>query len=204
MDGELQMEASFERNTEPALPRGEWWLYMLLGIALIIVGVVAIVVPAATAITLLSVDYLLGALLLIGGVLQAIYAFRRHATAGRVVLALIVSALYVIAGLILIGHPFAAILSLTLFLAAFLVVAGIFKVIAAFEMYGTAHWGWTLVGGIVSFILGVLIWAGWPATVWALGLWIGIDLLYIGWTMIAIAVVLHAVPSVGGRLAGQH
>lgn len=181
-------------------------MYLLLGIALIIVGVIAIVVPAATAITLLAVDYLLGALLLAGGVLQAVYAFRRHTTAGRVVLALIVSALYVIAGLILLGHPFAAILSLTLFLAAFLIVAGIFKIIAAVEMYGSEHWGWTLAGGIVSFILGVLIWGGWPATVWALGLWIGIDLLYMGWTMIAVAVVLHGLPTTTttGRLAGQH
>lgn len=199
------MEASFERNAESALPRGDWWLYLLLGIALIVIGVVAIVVPAATALAILTVDYLLGALLLIGGVLQAIYAFKRHTTAGRVVLGLIVAALYVIAGLILLGHPFAAVLSLTLFLAAFLIVAGIFKIIAAFEMYGTAHWGWTLVGGIVSFILGVLIWAGWPATVWALGLWIGIDLLYMGWTMVAIGVVLHALPTATtGRLAGQH
>ena len=199
------MEASFEQNVEPAMPRSDWWLYMILGIALIVLGILAMVVPVATAAAILAVDYLLGALLLIGGVLQAIYAFKRHSTAGKVVLGLVVSALYVIAGLILLGHPFAGVLSLTLFLAAFLIVAGIFKIIAAFEMYGTAHWGWTLVGGILSFILGVLIWAGWPATVWALGLWIGIDLLYMGWTIVAIASVLHALPtSTAGRFAGQH
>lgn len=179
-------------------------MYLLLGIALIVLGTLAIVVPAATAAATIAVNYLLGALLLIGGLVHAVYTFKRHRSAGKVAMGLIVSALYVIAGLILLGHPFAAILSLTLFLAAFLIVTGIFKVIAAFEMHGTSHWGRTLVGGILSFVLGVLIWAGWPATVWALGLWIGIDLLYMGWMMIAVAYVLHALPGTTGRLAGQH
>lgn len=197
------MEASFEGNVEPTLPREDWWLFLMLGIALMILGVVAIVLPLTAAV---AINALLGILLLVGGVLEVVYTFKRHQSAGRVVLGLIVAALYVIAGLILLAHPFAAILSLTLFLAAFFVVAGVFKIIGSIEMRGTAFWGWNLVGGILSFILGVLIWAHWPSSaIWAIGLLVGIDLLYMGWAAIAIALALHMLPTTtAGRLAGQH
>jgi len=197
------MEASFERNVEEALPRRDWWVYLLLGLALILLGVVAIVLPLAAAV---AINALVGALLLVGGALQVVYTFKRHQSAGKVVLGLIVAALYVIAGLILLAHPFAALLSFTLFLAAFFVVAGVFKIIAAVEMHGTPYWAWTLVGGILSFVLGVLIWSHWPSSaIWAIGLLVGIDLLYMGWTALAIGLTLHMLPpATTGRLAGQH
>lgn len=202
-DGELKMEAPLERNVEPVAPREDWWMLLMLGIATLILGVVAIILPLATAVT---INGLVGILLLLGGIFQVVHAFRRRETAGRVVLGLVVAALYVIAGLILLAHPFAAVLTFTLFLAAFFIVAGVFKVIGAFEMHGVTGWGWNLVGGILTFILGVLIWAHWPSSaVWAIGLLVGIDLLFTGWTMIALALTLHMLsPSTTGRLAGQH
>lgn len=197
------MEASFEGNVESAPPREDWLMFLFLGIALMIMGAVAIILPLAAAV---AINALVGVLLLAGGVLQVIHAFVRHKAPSKIVLGLIVAALYVIAGLILLAHPFAAILSLTLFLAAFFVASGVFKIIGAIETRGMPFWGWSLVGGILSFILGVLIWAHWPSSaVWAIGLLVGIDLLYMGWAAIAVAIALHMLPSsTAGRLAGQH
>lgn len=195
------MEASFEQNVEPAAPVSGWWMYVLLGVGFIILGVLAIVLPVAAA---FAVSQLIGILLLIGGGVHFVYTLKRHQSAGRVALGLIVSALYVIAGLILLAHPFAALLSLTLFLAAFLLVAGIFKVIAAVEGYGSPHWGWTLASGVLTFVLGVLMWTQWPGfAAWAVGLLIGIDLIFMGWMAIAIGIGMHALSGTG-RLAGQH
>jgi uncharacterized membrane protein HdeD (DUF308 family) len=197
------MEASFERNTEPAVLAHHWWAYVALGIAMIVMGTIAIVTPLAAAV---AINALVGAALLVGGVVQLVYTFLRHKSVGKVVLGLIVGALYVIAGLILLGHPFAAILSLTLFLAGFFVVAGVFKIIGSIEAHGLPHWVWGLVGGVLTFILGVLIWAGWPSSaIWAIGLIVGIDLLFMGWTAIAVGLASHAAWEAGaGRLAGQH
>lgn len=202
-DGELKMEAPLEGNAERVAPREDWWLLLILGIAMMILGVVAIVTPLAAAV---AVNGLLGILLLLSGIIQAVHAIRRRESAGRIVLGLVVAAFYVIAGLILLAYPFAAVMTFTLFLAGFLVVAGVFKVIAAFEAYGAAGWGWTLLSGIVSFALGVMIWARWPSSaLWAIGMLVGIDLLFMGWTMIALALALHMLPPAArGRLAGQH
>lgn len=197
------MEAPLDRNAEIATPGDRWWLLLILGIATIILGVVAILAPLVAAV---AVNKLVGILLLLGGIFQAVHAISRREVAGKVVLGLIVAAFYVIAGLILLAYPFAAVLTFTLFLAGFFIVAGVFKVIGALEMHGTTGWGWTLTSGILSFILGVLIWAQWPSSaIWAIGLLVGIDLLFMGWAMIALALTLHMLaPSTRGRLAGQH
>lgn len=175
----------------------------MLGVVLLILGVLAIVLPAAAA---LALSQVIGILLLIAGGAQFVYTLKRHESVGKVVLGLIVSAFYVIAGLILLAHPFAAMLSLTLFLAAFFVVTGIFKVIAAVEQYGAPYWGWTLAGGILTFVLGVLMFTRWPGfAVWAVGLLVGIDLIYMGWMAITVGIGLHMIAgATTGRLAGQH
>lgn len=199
--GVTNMEASFERNVEPAAPESGWWIYVLLGVGFIILGALAIVLPLAAA---FAVSQLIGILLLIGGGVHFVFTLKRHESVGKVALGIVVSALYVIAGLILLAYPFAALLSLTLFLAAFLVVAGIFKVIAAVQAYGTAHWGWTLAGGLLTLVLGVLMWTQWPGfAVWAVGLLVGIDLIFMGWTAITVGIGMHMLSGTG-RLAGQH
>lgn len=195
------MEASFEQNVEPAAPVSGWWIYVLLGVAFIILGALAIVLPLAAAFAL---SQLIGIILLIGGGAHFVFVLRRHESVGKVALGIVVSALYVIAGLILLAHPFAALLSLTAFLAAFLVVAGIFKVMAAVKAYGGPHWGWMLAGGVLSVVFGLLMWTQWPGfAIWAVGLLVGVDLMFMGWTAIAVGIGMH-MPSGTGRLAGQH
>lgn len=196
------MEVPEERTVEHMMPREDWWMLLMLGVAMIVLGVISIIVPLATAV---AINGLIGILLLLSGIFQVASTIRRHESAGRVLLGLIISAFYIIAGLILLAHPFAAVASFTLFLAAFFVIAGVFKVIGALEMIGHHHWGWSLIGGILTFVLGVLIYAHWPSSAaWAIGLLVGIDLLFIGWSLITLSLALHMLPPAPtGRLAGQ-
>jgi uncharacterized membrane protein HdeD (DUF308 family) len=81
--------------------------------------------------------------------------------------------------------PLAGVITLTMFLAAYFVAAGILKAIHALQHRGTSGWGWALVSGLISIALGILIWSGFPGTaLWALGVIIGIDLIFYGWALI--------------------
>ena len=157
--------------------RNNWGWFLTLGIALIILG--ALAVATASYVTLGTMVFF-GVLLLIGGIAQIIYTFSLSKWSGFL-LSLLSGILYTVVGFLLVAHPVAGALSLTLLLAAFYVVGGIFRIIASAYLR-FEHWGWALFSGIVKLALGLLIWAGWPETgLWVFGLFIGIDLIIYGW-----------------------
>lgn len=163
--------------------RKQWGWFLLLGILLIILGLISI--TAATVVTEISV-ILFGALLLGGGIVQIAYAFWMHQWGGFF-LSLLAGILYTITGFLLLAHPTAGALSLTLLLAAFYMVGGIFRLVSAAMMH-FEHWGWAFFSGLIKLCLGLLILLGWPATgLWVFGLFIGIDLLFFGWFWVLIA-----------------
>lgn len=153
----------------------------------------AAAIATSTVVTVASMVFL-GALLLIGGALQIGYTFSVRNWSGFF-LSLLAGILYAVVGFLLIAHPTAGALSLTLLLAAFYIVGGIFRIVGALATR-FEHWGWALFSGIVTLILGLLIWTGWPATgLWVFGLFIGIDLLVYGWFWVMLA--LAARKSIG-------
>lgn len=157
--------------------RENWVSFFLLGIILIILGSIAII--GANYTTLTSVIFF-GSLLMIGGILQIIYAFwgRKGQGFAHNILAGI---FYTTVGLMFITHPTASALAITLLLAAFYCVSGIFKIIVSLST-PTVQWGWLLFSGIISLALGLLIWSEWPIMgLWIIGLFIGIDLIFLGW-----------------------
>ena len=157
--------------------RDNWGWFCLLGILLIILGTLSI--GYSTITTELSVMFF-GSLLLIGGVAQLIYAFWTREWSGFF-LSLLAGILYTVTGFLLLAHPTAGALSLTLLLAAFYMVGGIFRIVGSLMMR-FEQWGWALFSGIIKFVLGFLIWSGWPQTgLWVFGLFIGIDLIFYGW-----------------------
>lgn len=171
--------------------KSNWGWFLFLGIALIALGVIAI--GASTLVTVASMIFL-GALLLAGGILQIIYAFWAQKWSGFF-LALLAGILYTVTGFLLFMHPAAGALSLTLLLAAFYMVGGIFRIIGALTTRFD-QWGWALFSGIVMLILGLLIWQGWPATgLWIFGLFIGIDLIFYGWFWVALALGARNAPT---------
>lgn len=159
-----------------------WGWFLAWGILLIIVGIMAI--SAATLSTLISV-FFLGILLLIGGIASIIDAFAFWLRKWqRFMLLLFLGVLYIAAGIILMRRPIAGAVSITLILGILYIVLGGIRVIY-FLVAKTPMWGWGFMNGIISLILGILILASWPASsFYILGLFIGIDLIFWGWSYI--------------------
>jgi uncharacterized membrane protein HdeD (DUF308 family) len=129
---------------------------------------------------------------MIGGIAQGIHAFMVKGWGGFL-LELLSAALYLVVGILLLVNPVEGALALTIVLAVFLIVEGIFKLIMAFRVRDHRGWGWLLASGILSLILGVLIWAEWPASgVWVIGLLVGIQLLFTGWSLVMLALAARA------------
>lgn len=162
-----------------------WGFFFAWGISLFILGLIAIYFAAAT--TLISV-VIIGILFLIAGVVVITDTFQFwRGKWGGFSLHLLMGLLYLAAGLILILGPTLGAVSLTLFLGAFFLVIGIFRIIYSLS-HRLARWGWNLFSGIISVLLGILILAEWPASsLFILGLFVGIDLLFIGWTYMMVA-----------------
>jgi uncharacterized membrane protein HdeD (DUF308 family) len=163
-----------------------WGWFLALGIIQIVVG--ALAVSFAFSATLASV-LTLGILLLIAAGAQLVAAIWTRDWGGFFLYVLI-GLLYAVAGFLTIQQPLLAAETLTLMLAAALLLGGMFRiVVAAVERFPA--WGWVLVNGIISVVLGVLIWQQWPVSgLWVLGMFVGIDLIVNGvnWSILAIAV----------------
>jgi uncharacterized membrane protein HdeD (DUF308 family) len=167
--------------------RAHWVWFLALGIILIIVGTIAVGMPfvasLATAVTL-------GSLLLFGGAAQLVGAFWTRDWSGFF-LSLLMGVLYVVLGMMFVRHPTDAVVAMTLFLACALMVGGLFRIIGSL-MYQFPHWGWTLVGGVVNLALGIMVWLQWPeASLWVIGLFVGIDLIFTGWTWVMLALAVR-------------
>ena len=122
----------------------------------------------------------------IGGIAQCILAFRAGAF-GKGLLIFVVGALTAAVGFYLINQPLAGLAAITLFLAAYFVVTGIFELISAFQIRPSDGWGVMLFNGIVTLLLGIMIWSDFPLSgAWAVGILFGVKLLLSGWSLIFI------------------
>lgn len=163
--------------------RAHW--IILLGVLLIILGSLA--VTFAFASTLLSV-IVLGALLFASGIIEGAKSctVQRWST---FFLHILLSILYVFAGIYMMLYPALTAINLTLLFAILFVMSGIFKIFFAL-VKTPPHSMWLFFNGIISILLGILIWQQWPfAGLWALGVFLGIDLVFTGltWVMLGIA-----------------
>lgn len=160
-----------------------WVLFFALGIILILLGGMGI--SAAGLVTLASVVFF-GWLLIIGGAAVAIHAFWAKRWSGFF-LQLLSGVLYLIVGWILVTRPGIGALTLTLVLAISLVVQGAFRIGVALSTRMDG-WGMLLVSGIITLVLGLMIWNEWPLSgIWVIGLFVGIDLIFYGWWLVSLA-----------------
>ena len=167
-----------------------WGRFFLLGIALVILGAIAIY--ASTMTTLISVVFL-GTLLFIGGIMLILDAFMFWWKKWRGFFPLILSGLlYAILGFMFINQPIIASASLTLFLGVFYLVIGIFRLAQA-AFAPVPNWGWVFFSGLVSLLLGALILSNWPqSALFIIGLFVGIDLVFVGWAYIMMALAARS------------
>ena len=158
-------------------------LAITIGIILIIVGVLAIAAPLAAGV---SITIMVGTLLIIGGIGECFLAFQAGAF-GRGLLIFIVGALMAVAGFYMVSQPVAGLAAITLFLTAYFIVSGITEIIAAVQIRPSSGWGWMLFNGIVTLVLGILLWRQFPLSgAWAVGVLFGIKMIFSGWTLVFI------------------
>jgi uncharacterized membrane protein HdeD (DUF308 family) len=170
--------------------RSKWGWLVGFGVFSVIAGIIALgSVVLATA----SAVFIVGFMMLMAGVVEFVAAFNAKDWGHRA-LWLLLGALYVAAGLICIQDPFAAAGVLTLLLGFTLIVSGILRVFLATRMKQGTPWGWVVFSGIVSFLLGLMIVAQWPASsFFVLGILLGVDLIFIGtgWITMGLALKKH-------------
>jgi uncharacterized membrane protein HdeD (DUF308 family) len=169
----------------------KWGWYFALGVFLVVLGAIATGMSVAT--TLLSV-VVLGWVLLFAGASMVVLSFLTGKWSGFL-LTLAAGALSIIAGLTLLGSPVAGAVAVTLIVGMILMVAGIYRSIASIVMQ-FPNWGWSLFSGVVSFALGALLLRNWQSTaLWFLGLYIGLDLIFHGFSWIMFSLRVHSLAS---------
>ena len=157
--------------------------FLCLGALLIVIGTIAI--GSTELMTMVSV-ILLGWLLIFGGLFEIIHGIARRAWGGFFI-NLMGGALYAVTGILMVTHPGVAAVTLTLMIAMLLIVAGTFRIFVAFST-PMHHRGWLILNGAISLFLGFSIMSWWPNSgLWVIGLFIGIDMIFDGWTEVMLA-----------------
>ena len=179
-------DLSHMQRAVTAAMAAHWRLFMVQGVVMIVLGVLAVAVPMAAT---LAIELLVGWLFLISGIVGLIALFSVHNTPAFL-WGLVTAALSVAAGVMLIWNPVAGALSLTLVLVGLFVAEGVFQIATSlgYRHVMAASWGWLLVSGIADLLLAAIIIIGWPiSAAWALGLLVGINLLTSGWALVMAA-----------------
>jgi uncharacterized membrane protein HdeD (DUF308 family) len=174
--------------------RLQWCWLFFLGLLLAVCGTAALIFPALTIITSFAAVVILGATLMVAGIATLVTAFWAGRWSGTL-LHLLVGILYVVAGFVIADHPGPAAVAMTAFVAALFIVAGAFRMVAALVVR-FPHWGWALLNGIVTFLIGIIIYRHFPnSALWVLGVLVGVEMLFHGWTWIVLSLAVRRLPA---------
>jgi uncharacterized membrane protein HdeD (DUF308 family) len=166
-----------------------WGWFAALGVAMIALGVFAL--GDVVAVTLISVLFI-GAMLLVGGIVQVIHAFFTRNGWSMVVLNLVGGILYIIGGVLIMMEPAAGSVFITILLLVALVVGGGFRIAIAVQHRDLPGWWLLAIGGVISVLLGVMLYATLPwSGLWVLGTLIGIELIVQGVTWLQVGLTLR-------------
>ncbi len=187
------VKCSEQVKTEFRHLKSDWGWLLLLGILLTVCGIAAIVFPALTVLTTFAAIAVLGIALTIGGLATIIMSLWAGKWSGML-MQLLVGILYVMAGFFITDRLVLSTIAITMFVAAFFIVVGAFRSVAALTVR-FPNWGWALLNGMITFVLGVIIYRHAPGdAVWVLGLLVGIELLFNGWTWIVLSLAVRNIP----------
>jgi uncharacterized membrane protein HdeD (DUF308 family) len=170
--------------------RKNWGWLLFIGVALIVLGAIGLYMTGA--LTLVSMLYF-GILVIAGGILMLIDAFKAEGWKEKTWNILIALA-YIIVGMVMIANPGKSAAWFTLFISAFLLVSGAFRVIMGFKMRKeVGGWVLTVIGGVASIVLAVMIFSQWPVSgLWVIGLFIAIEMIMHGISLVTIALACKA------------
>jgi uncharacterized membrane protein HdeD (DUF308 family) len=190
-------------NTASAFPFGssgplaplkaKWGWIVALGVVYLVAGFIALgSVVSATVATV----YVVGIMMIIAGVFEVISAFQVQSW-GRFIFWLLLGVLYIIAGFVAFENPLLTAVWLTLILGAALVASGLVRIFLGFNMKAGSPWVWVVISGLITLILGVIILAHWPvSSLWTLGIFLGVDLVFAGASWIGLGLGLRNAPAV--------
>ena len=150
---------------------------LVTGILLIVLGILAIAIPAVSTIV---AETWIAAILISAGTAKLFYAFQTR-DQGGFIWKLLLSILYIATGVGLLVYPLTGVLTLTLLLGSFLLTEGVFELILAFRLRPQQNWTWALTNGIVTLLLGAVVWFQWPFDApWLIGTLVGASILFTG------------------------
>jgi uncharacterized membrane protein HdeD (DUF308 family) len=171
--------------------RNQWWCFLAMGIALAVLGSICVVAPWLATIT--SVMFF-GFLLIAAGLTQIVTSFWAGKWSGML-LHLLIGVLYTVVGFMISDAPVENAILLTKLIAIFLIVAGLFNIVGAL-LHRFHRWSWVLLNGCITLLLGVLINRQWPdSSLWVIGLFVGIEMIFNGWGWIMLAIGLRSATS---------
>lgn len=170
-----------QRSMEIHMDRRSRKFVIIASVALMLVGILGIALPQLMAITITE---LIGGLLLLAGLAVSYlvwHGFRQRGIAWLKPFVLIAT------GLLVIFYPTAGAAALGLMLVVYFLMAGFSSVSFSWELRPSKGWGWLMFNGMLSFLLAAVFLVGWPfASVWMIGMLVGISLLFDGAALLAL------------------
>jgi len=180
------------QNTPIEMVRHASTVSIAWGVLLIVLGAAAVASPFLAAV---AVNVAVAWLIVLAGVVHILLAFRAHG-AGSMIWKLLVGVAYVCFGGYLIARPLLGVASLTLLLAALFLIEGILDIVLFVKMRPIQGSTWVLVDGIVSLLLGLMIYMQWPSSAaWAIGTLVGVSLIFSGVARVMMSMAVRKVTS---------
>jgi uncharacterized membrane protein HdeD (DUF308 family) len=174
--------------------KATWWWLLLFGVLLTVCGTAALVVPPLTVATSFVAVVVLGVALMVAGLATIITSFWVGKWGGTL-LQLLVGILYLVVGFTITDTPGKSVVAMTALLAAFFIVVGLFRIVAALVVR-FPHWGWTMLNGFVTLMLGVVIYRHFSQqnALWVIGVLVGVEMLFYGWCWIMLSLAIRDIP----------
>jgi uncharacterized membrane protein HdeD (DUF308 family) len=179
-------------GTDVAPLRAKWGWIVALGVVYVVAGFIAL---GSVAMATVASVFVVGIMMIIAGVVELISAFQIKSW-GKFLFWALLGVLYIVAGFVTFENPLLAAVLLTLLLGASLVASGVVRIFLAFNMKREMPWMLVAFSGLITLLLGLLILARWPVnSVYILGLFLGIDLIFAGAGWIGLGFGLHRAPA---------
>ena len=160
------------------------------GVLLILFGILAVGSPFLAAV---AVSVFIAWLIILAGVVHLILAFHVHRS-GSMIWKLLVGVAYIFFGVYLLMHPVLGVASFTLVLASLFLIEGILDIVLFFQMRSIQGSGWVLGDGIITLLLGLLIYLQWPSSsMWAIGTLVGVSMIISGVTRVMLSLAVRKV-----------
>lgn len=176
------------QNTSSDIVRQASTLSIVWGGLLIVFGMAAVAAPFLAAV---AVSVVIAWLIVLAGVVHLMLAFRAHG-AGSMIWKVLVGLAYLFFGVYLIMHPVLGVASLTLLLASLFLIEGVLDIILFFQMRSMGGSGWVLVDGIITLLLGLMIYRQWPSSsAWAIGTLVGVSMIISGVTRVMLSLAVR-------------